>query len=192
MSAGHFPFGIPAVKSRLARLPGAGSVFSLFDRRRRSAPGSFSASLHLLPHQRVLQVRLLDPPAQGLGVAGVPIPSHRWLVGLAGVPVFGPQRGHTALTIRLDPVADRVDARAEPFGGPFPRMPPGTGSIALVPVSSGMMGLAVWTAYWGSFARQRSRHRQVRWPRCLTTRAVVIGVAEYRSTARRRSSGLSM
>lgn len=26
MSAGHFPFGIPAVKSRSARLPGAGVV----------------------------------------------------------------------------------------------------------------------------------------------------------------------
>lgn len=34
-------------------------VFSLFDRRRRSAPGSFSASLHHLPHQRVLRLRFL-------------------------------------------------------------------------------------------------------------------------------------
>ena len=50
-----------------------GIVFSLFDRRRRSAPGSFSASLHHLPHHRVPQFRLLDPPAQGLGVAGVPV-----------------------------------------------------------------------------------------------------------------------
>ena len=39
------------------------------------------------------------------GVDGVPIPSHRRFVGLAGVPVSGPQRGHTALTIRLDPGA---------------------------------------------------------------------------------------
>ena len=109
-----------------------GSVFSLFDRRRRSAPGSFSASLHHLPHHRVPQFRLLDPAARGLGVAGVPIPSHRWLVGLAGVPVFGPQRGHAALAIRLDPVIDCADARAKQFGGPLPRMPPGTGLIALV------------------------------------------------------------
>lgn len=136
-----------------------GSVFSLFDRRRRLAPGSFSASLHHLPHHRVPQFRLLDPPAQGLGVAGVPIPSHRWLAGLAGVPVFGPQRGHTALAIRLDPVADSSDAHAEPFGGPLPRMPPGTGSIALVLVSSGMIGFAIWPAYLESFASQRSRHR---------------------------------
>lgn len=83
--------------------------------------------------------QLLDPAAQGLGVAGVPIPSHRWLVGLAGVPVFGPRRGHTALAIRLDPVVDRSEAHTEPFGGPLPRTPPGTGSIALVLVSSGMM-----------------------------------------------------
>ena len=98
----------------------AGSVFSLSDRRHRPAPGSFSASLHHLPHHRVLQFRLLDPAARGLGVAGVPIPSHRWLVGLAGVPVFGLQRGHTALAMRLDPVVDRSEARAEPFGCPLP------------------------------------------------------------------------
>ncbi len=135
------------------------SVFSRFDRRRRPAPGSFSASLHHhLPHHRVLQFQLLDPSAQGLGVAGVSIPSHRWLVVLAGVPVFGPQRGHTALAMRLDPVADRSEARAEQFGGPLPRMPPGTGSIALVLVSSGMMGLSIWPAYLESAASQRSRH----------------------------------
>ena len=162
MSAGRFPFGIPAVKSRSARLPGAGSVFSLFDRRRRSVPGSFSASLHHLPHQRVLQFQLLDPAAQRLHVIadglGIPASSRRRLVGLAGVPVFGLQRGHAVLAIRLDPVADSSDARAEQFGGPLPRMPPGTGSIALVLVSSGMMGFAIWPAYPGSFAGQRSRH----------------------------------
>lgn len=114
--------------------------------------------LRHLPHHRVPQFRLLDPAARGLGVAGGSIPSHRWLVGLAGVPVFGPQRGHAALAIRPDPVADRADARAEPFGGPLPRMPPGTGSIVLVLVSSGMMGLSIWPAYPGSFAGQRSRH----------------------------------
>lgn len=67
-----------------------GSVLSLFDRSRRPAPESFSYDLRHLPHHRVLQFRLLDPAAQGLGVAGIPIPSYRWLVGLAGVPVFGP------------------------------------------------------------------------------------------------------
>ena len=34
-------------------------------------------------------------------------------------------RRQTILTIRLDPVIDRADARAEPFGGLLPRMPPG-------------------------------------------------------------------
>lgn len=133
------------LSEHVGRRRSTGSVLSLFDRRRRSAPGSFSVSLHHLPHHRVPQFRLLDPPAQGLGVAGVPIPSHRWLAGLAGVPVFGPQRGHTALAIRLDPVADRAE-------------PSGTGSIALVLVSSGMMGFAIWPAYLESFASQRSRH----------------------------------
>lgn len=44
-------------------------------------------------------------------------------------------RRQTILTIRLDPVIDRADARAEQFGGPLPRMPSGTGSIALGPLS---------------------------------------------------------
>ena len=146
------------LSEHVGRRRSTGNVLSLFGRRRRSAPGSFPASLHHLPHHRVPQFQLLNPPAQRLGVADVPIPSHRWLVGLAGVPVFGPQRGHTALAIRLDPVVDRSDARAEPFGGPRPRMPPGTGSIALVPVSSGMIGFAIWPACPGSFASRRSRH----------------------------------
>lgn len=139
------------------------SVFSRFDRRRRPAPGSFSASFHHhLPHHRVLQFQLLGPAAQRLHViadgSGIPASSRRRLVGLAGVPVPELQRGHTALAIRFDPVVDRADARAEPFGGPLPRMPSGTGSIALVLVSSGMMGFAIWPAYRGSFASQRSRH----------------------------------
>ena len=128
----------------------------------RSVPGSFSASLHHLPHQRVLQFQLLDPAAQRLHVItdgpGISASSRRRLVGLAGVPVFGPQRGHAALAIRLDSVADRADARAEPFGGPLPRMPSSTSSIALVLVSSGMMGFAIWPACPGSAASQRSRH----------------------------------
>ena len=60
-----------------------GIVFSLFDRRRRSAPGSFSASLHHLPHQRVLQLRLLDPTAQRLHVIAAPPGMNRTpIVGL--------------------------------------------------------------------------------------------------------------
>ena len=63
-----------------------GSVFSLFDRCRRSAPGYFSANFHHLPHQRVPQFQLLDPAAQRLGIAdgpGIPASSRRRPVGLA-------------------------------------------------------------------------------------------------------------
>ena len=48
-------------------------------------------------------------------------------VGLAGVPVPGSQRGHAAFPVRHDPVVDRSDACAEPFGGPL-----GLLSIALM------------------------------------------------------------
>lgn len=54
---------------------------------------------------------------------------------------------------------DRSEARAEQFSGLLLlHMLPGTGSIALVLVSSGMMGLTIWPAYLGSLASQRSRH----------------------------------
>lgn len=96
-------------------------VFSLFDRRRRSAPGSFSASLHHLPHQRVLQLQFLDPAAQSLRViiigCGRPAAGVRGLIALRGVPVFGLQRGHAALAVRPDPAMHRADAHAELFGG---------------------------------------------------------------------------
>ena len=92
-------------------------VFSLFDRRRRSAPGSFSASLHHLPHQRVLRLRFLDPAAQSLRV--IIIGCGRPATGVRGVPVFGLQRGHAALAVRPDPAMHRADARAELFGGPL-------------------------------------------------------------------------
>ena len=96
-----------------------GSVFSLSDRRRRSAPGSF-----LRPPPPPASTR---PPAptprpatQRLRViadgSGVPASPRRWFVGLAGVPVPGLRRGHAALTIRPDPDVDRSDVRAEPFG----------------------------------------------------------------------------
>lgn len=98
-------------------------VFSLFDRRRRSAPGSFPYGLHHLPHQRVPPVPVprpcgAKPPrhhhrlrAAGEGVSG--------LIALRGVPVFGLQRGHAALAVRPDPAMHRNDARAELFSGPL-------------------------------------------------------------------------
>ena len=137
-------------------------VFSLFDRRRRSAPGSFPYGLRHLPHQRVLQLQFLDPAAQSLRViiigCGRPAAGVRGLIALRGVPVFGLQRGHAALAVRPDPAMHRADARAELFGGPLPRMPSGTGSIAFSRVSSGMMGLVIWPACRESIAGQRSRH----------------------------------
>lgn len=96
-------------------------VFSLFDRRRRSAPGSFSASLRHLPHQRVPRLQFLDPAAQSLRViiigCGRPAAGVRGLIALRGVPVFGLQRGHAALAVRPDPAMHRADAHAELFGG---------------------------------------------------------------------------
>ena len=107
----------------VGRKRSAGSVFSLFDRRRGLAPGSFSACLHHLPHQRVPRLQFLDAPAQRLrvivAVPGIPASPRRGFVGLAGVPVPGSQRGHAAFPVRHDPVVDRSDACAEPFGGPL-------------------------------------------------------------------------
>ena len=96
-------------------------VFSLFDRRRRSAPGSFSASLRHLPHQRVPPVPVPRPCGQSLRViiigCGRPATGVSGLIALRGVPVFGLQRGHAALAVRPDPAMHRADARAELFGG---------------------------------------------------------------------------
>lgn len=160
--------------------------------------GLFFYDLHHLPHQRVLQFQLLDPAAQRLrvvvAVPGIPASTRcgRGLAVLRGVPVPGLQRGHAALPVRLDPVVDSSNAHAEPSGGLLPRMPPSTSSIAFVLVSKGMMGFAIWPAYLGSFASQRSRHCLVGYPRYSTTWAVVIGVVKYKSTARCRSSGLNI
>lgn len=97
-------------------------VFSLFDRRRRSAPGSFSASLRHLPHQRVPQLQFLDPAAQSLRViiigCGRPATGVRGLIALRGVPVPESQRGHAALTVRLDPVVKRRRCPRRTVGRP--------------------------------------------------------------------------
>lgn len=78
--------------------------------------------LHHLPHQRVLQLQLLDPAAQRLRViiiigCGRPATGVSGLIALRGVPVFGLQRGHAALAVRPDPAMHRADAHAELFGG---------------------------------------------------------------------------
>lgn len=98
-------------------------VFSLFDRRRRSAPGSFSATSTTSRINAFPRLRFLDPAAQSLRViiigCGRPAAGVRGLIALRGVPVFGLQRGHAALAVRPDPAMHRADARAEPFGGPL-------------------------------------------------------------------------
>lgn len=86
-------------------------------------PGLFSANLHHLPHQRVSPGGgwFLDPAAQRLrvivAVPGILVSPRRGLVGLAGVPAPSLRYGHSAFAVRPDPVVDRSNARAEPFGG---------------------------------------------------------------------------
>ena len=96
-------------------------VFSLFDRRRRSAPGSFSATSTTSRINAFPRLQFLDPAAQRLRViiigCGRPATGVRGLIALRGVPVFGLQRGHTAPAVRPDPAMHRADARAELFGG---------------------------------------------------------------------------
>ena len=129
----------------------------------------FFCDLRHLPHQRVLRPRLLDPATRRLRViadgSGVPASPWRWLVVLAGVPVPGPQRGHSTLYAPArswtapTPAPSRSAAR---FRRPAP-VP-----IALALVSSGMMGSAIRPAYRGSFANRRSGHCLVGQPRRLT------------------------
>ena len=131
MVPGLFPFAVFMCK-RLKIVPKPGHVLfigthnRICARRRalsRSAPGSFSTDLRHLPHQRVLQLQLLDPATQRLRViiigCGRPATGVSGLIALRGVPVLGPQRGHAALAVRPDPAMHRADARAEPFGGLF-------------------------------------------------------------------------
>lgn len=96
-------------------------VFSLFDRRRRSAPGSFFTTSTTSRINAFPRLQFLDPAAQSLRViiigCGRPAAGVRGLIALRGVPVFGLQRGHAALAVRPDPAMHRADAHAELFGG---------------------------------------------------------------------------
>ena len=84
---------------------------------------AFSASLHHLPHQRVLQLQLLDPTAQRLhviaapGIRPAPRTDGRRFPALGGILVPGLQRGHAAPAVRPDPVVHRTNAHAKLFGG---------------------------------------------------------------------------
>ena len=174
------------------------SVFSLFDRRRRSAPGSFfTASTTSLINafsnsnsstlRRSVSVSSLSSPASRLrhGADAV-LPFCAAFLFLACNAAMPPSR--YALTQLWTAPMLTPSRRAVCFCC----MPPSTSSIAFVLVSKGMMGFAIWPAYLGSFASQRSRHCLVGYPRYSTTWAVVISVVKYKSTARCRSSGLNI
>lgn len=156
----------------------------------------FFYDLHHLPHQRVLQLQFLDPAAQRLrviaDVPGIPASSRRGLVGLAAFLFLGCNAAMPSLRYALTQLWTAPMLTPSCRAACFCCMPPSTSSIALVLVSSGMMGLAIWPAYRGSFASQRSRHCLVGYPRRFTTWAVVIGVVKYSSTARCLSSGLNI
>ena len=96
-------------------------VFSLFDRRRRSAPGSFFTTSTTSLINAFPRLQFLDPAAQSLRViiigCGRPATGVSGLIALRGVPVFGLQRGHAALAVRPDPAMHRAYAHAELFGG---------------------------------------------------------------------------
>ena len=95
------------------------------------------------------------------GVSASPASRSRRIASLSAWPVslfsgrdaaMSPSRyALTRLRTVPTPAPSRSAAR-------FCRMPPGTGSIALALVSIRMMGFAIWPAYPGSFAGQRSRH----------------------------------
>ena len=83
----------------------------------------FFYDLHHLPHQRVLQLQLLDPTAQRLhviaapGIRPAPRTDGRRFPALGGILVPGLQRGHAAPAVRPDPVVHRTNAHAKLFGG---------------------------------------------------------------------------
>ena len=131
-----------------------GSVFPLFDRRRGLAPGSFPAT------SATSRINASSSPDSSTprrnASASSPSPAFRLRRGAPGRRSRSRPATRPFHPVRPGPVVDRSDARAEPFGGPLP--PPGTGSIALALVYSGMMGLAIRPAYRGSFANRRSGH----------------------------------
>ena len=98
-------------------------VFSLFDRRRRSAPGSFSATSTTSRINAFPRLQLLDPTAQRLhviaapGIRPAPRTDGRRFPALGGILVPGLQRGHAAPAVRPDPVVHRTNAHAKLFGG---------------------------------------------------------------------------
>lgn len=172
------------------------SVFSLFDRRRRSAPGSFFTT-STTSRINAFSSSSSSTLRRSASASSLPSPAFRlrrgaglldWLAFLfLGCSAAMPPSRYALTQLWTAPMLT-PSCRAACFCC----MPPSTSSIALVLVSSGMMGFAIWPAYRGSAASQRSRHCLVGYPRRFTTWAVVIGVVKYSSTARCLSSGLNI
>ena len=99
-----------------------GSVFSRMFRHLGSVPRPFPRAFAISRINVFPQFQFGDSAAQCLHVIaiGIAAPDERCEGGsaiLRGVPVSRPQRGHAALTARLDPVVHRVDTRARLSGG---------------------------------------------------------------------------
>lgn len=145
----------------------------------------FSRDLRHLPHQRVLQPRLLDSATQRLRVIAVPgvpaSPRRAWPAfpfpaRNAAIPPRTPRPGRGPLRRPRRTVRRPASAARHRFDrlGPCLQRDDGFGHTTGIP---------------GILRQPAFRALPGRKPRRLTTWAVVIGVVEYSSTARSRSSG---
>ena len=165
-------------------------VFSRFDRRRRSAPGSFSTAPNRLPHQRVLQLQLPYPPTQPIRVI-----AQRLAIGSGlrhGIPPFRspapPFHRRGTVSSNDAPHRRRRQVLRPPASAAYQ-----TGTAPPRDAASP----TVWEA-WERRRHTVDRHAAtvpghclVGYPRCSTTCFVDIGVEKYNSTARSRSSRLN-
>ena len=137
-------------------------VFSLFDRRRRSAPGSFFTT-STTSRINAFSSSSSSTLRRNASTSSLPSPAFRlrrgagllvWLAFLfLGCSAAMPPSRYALTQLWTAPTLTPSRSAAC-----FCCMPPSTSSIALVLVSSGMIGFAIWPAYRGSFASQRSRH----------------------------------
>ena len=140
-----------------------GIVFSRFDRRRRSAPGSFSATSTTSRINAFPRLQLLDPTAQRLHVIAAPgiRPAPRTDADFPPWAAFwfrGCNAAMPPLRYALTQLRTAGALTPSRLAACFCCKPPSTSSIAFRLVSRGIMGLAIRPAYRGSIASQRSRH----------------------------------
>lgn len=137
-------------------------VFSLFDRRRRSAPGSFSATsatsrINAFSGSGSSTLRRKASASSSSAADG----RRRESAGLLPCAEFlflGCNAAMPPLRYALTQPCTAPTPAPSCLAACFCCMPPSTSSTALRLVSSGMMGLAIWPAYRESIASQRSRH----------------------------------